>query len=440
MRALAVVVVLAFGCGKKAEEEQPRGPRRQVTYEIDLDKAIDDKAWDLRADLEAALAAEKIDGVVNVKMVPLGALTIVLADGAKRPAVDAMVKSHYGDTVVARDCDVAEGPTAICIAIAPSYGVAVKQAALANAVKTIRARLDELKVKRHTVVEKGDTIVVEFPVRDEDSMMTVRDVIARTGKLEFKVVDNDSPYMKKVFAHVGNERDGAATDPRAIAAEIRVEVDQWRADDAYERETDYYLIANDREEQLEPDRARAIGCMGRPADGGKISCRVTARRAIERYIEELGMTDASFKLPDDRELGFERVEPPPDAKDRRPYWRSYYLDRAPRLTGRAVSNAQGIFDPNTNRPMVLLDFNRQGTRVFAELTAQIVGKKLATILDGRIHSAPIVNGPIRGGRASITMGGGDPARQEAERDELVTVLKTGSLPAPLREASVADVP
>jgi preprotein translocase subunit SecD len=39
----------------------------------------------------------------------------------------------------------------------------------------------------------------------------------------------------------------------------------------------------------------------------------------------------------------------------------------------------------------------------------------------------------------ITMGGGDARRAEIERDELVNVLKTGSLPAPLKEESVADV-
>jgi hypothetical protein len=40
----------------------------------------------------------------------------------------------------------------------------------------------------------------------------------------------------------------------------------------------------------------------------------------------------------------------------------------------------------------------------------------------------------------ITMGGNDRRRQELERDELVNVLRTGSLPAPLREASVRELP
>jgi preprotein translocase subunit SecD len=88
---------------------------------------------------------------------------------------------------------------------------------------------------------------------------------------------------------------------------------------------------------------------------------------------------------------------------------------------------------------VLLDFNRFGSRVFGDLTSQIVGKKLATILDGKVKSAPIINGAIRGGRAQISLGGGDVYRQEKERDELVNVLKTGSLPAPLREENSAKL-
>jgi preprotein translocase subunit SecD len=37
------------------------------------------------------------------------------------------------------------------------------------------------------------------------------------------------------------------------------------------------------------------------------------------------------------------------------------------------------------------------------------------------------------------MGGSDPTRQEIERNELVNVLKTGSLPAPLKEESAAEL-
>jgi len=149
--------------------------------------------------------------------------------------------------------------------------------------------------------------------------------------------------------------------------------------------------------------------------------------------------DPKFKVPDDHQIGFEMIEPLPGAKERHNMWRTYYLERAVRLTGSAISDAMGSYDPNTNRPIVLLDFNRYGGRQFGDLTAQIVGMRLATILDDKVKSAPTIENAIRGGRASITMGGSDPVRMEKERDDLVAVLKTGSLPAPLREQSHSEV-
>ncbi|MBK7540215.1 MAG: hypothetical protein IPI49_33660 [Myxococcales bacterium] len=74
------------------------------------------------------------------------------------------------------------------------------------------------------------------------------------------------------------------------------------------------------------------------------------------------------------------------------------------------------YDPNTNRPIVLVDFNRFGSRVFSDLTSQVVGQKVATILDGKVKSAPIINGPIPGGRAAITMVGRGSAAPGARGD------------------------
>ena len=176
---------------------------------------------------------------------------------------------------------------------------------------------------------------------------------------------------------------------------------------------------------------------------------ITGRELLERYlfgdetlvppVKGLAQIDPTLKVPDDHQMGFEEIDPNPDAKDQTIAWRTYYLERAVRLTGSAISDAMPSYDPNTNRPIVLLDFNRFGGRVFGDVTTQIVGMKFATILDDIVKSAPQINGPITGGRASITMGAGDPLRAEKERDALVGVLKTGSLPAPLVEASESNV-
>lgn len=415
-----------------------------IVYSIDLDRAVEDKAHEIKRDLDARFAEEKIQATVKTLLTPVGAVTVILPDATKRAQVQAAIASDYGDSITSRPCDPADGANAICFRVSSSYADGIKKSALANAVTTIRERIDEKGIAEPTVIEKGDEIIVELPGLNKDVIQETRDIIARTAKLEFKVVDDGSEYMRKLFAKVGNEgKEGKPTDPLAIQLDIRAEIDQWRPEEGGTSHTDYYLIAYDREESVTLAEAKELGCLNRndpsKVENGMVRCMVPGRAVIARYLAQLAAQDPSFKVPDDRQIGYELNDPAPEVKDQRTFWRTYFLERTVRLTGTAIQDAMGSYDPNTNRPIVLLDFNRFGSRVFGDLTAEIVGKKLATILDDKVKSAPIINGAIRGGRASITMGGSDPTTQENERNELVNVLKTGSLPAPLKEESASEI-
>ncbi|MBA3498934.1 MAG: protein translocase subunit SecD [Myxococcota bacterium] len=423
-----------------------------IVYSIDLDKAVDDKASELKREIESDYAEnEKLTQkpVVRVPVFPIGSVTVTFPDATVRDQLVSEIKANFKEFIADRECPKEEVPGAYCFKVSAEYAETVKKSALANAVNTIRERIDEKGIAEPSVVQKDDQIIVELPGLDEEKKQQTRDIIARTAKLEFKVVDNNSEYMKTLFGHVGSEgKEGKPTEPRAIRDEIYAEIDQWRPDDGGAAQVDYYLISRDRKESMTVEEAKKIECVnrsGKPTDqkarvvDGRIECNVSGRNVIARYLEDLAKQDPKFKVPDDRQLAYELVEPRDDSKDKRSFWRTYYLERAVRLTGTSISNAMGSYDPNTNRPIVLLDFNRYGGRVFGDLTAEITGKKLATILDDKVKSAPIINGAIRGGRASITMGGSAAGRQEIERDELVNVLKTGSLPAPLKEESKSDV-
>jgi preprotein translocase subunit SecD len=410
-----------------------------IVYNIDLDKAVDDRASEIKRDLDAKFIDDKVKAVIKTPSTPVGAVTIVLSDVAKRAEIDKLLKSDYGDTITERTCPAADPRDAkdavqICFRVSSSYSDGIKVAALRNAVNTIRERIDEKGIAEPTVKEKGDDIIVELPGLDDEAIGRVKDIIARTAKLEFKVVDDGAAFMSELYKQV----DG---DDEAKKLEIKADIDQWTPEDGGARHTDYYLIARDRNETVELAEAKALDCVNKNTEviNGRVTCNVSGRYVIDRYLKALAAKDAKWKLPDDRQLGFEFEEPGSQAEDKRPYWRTYYLDRAVRLTGSAVSEASRSYDPNTNRPVVLVSFNRFGSRVFGDLTAQVVGKKVATILDDRVKSAPIINTAIRGGRASITMGGNDATRQERDADDLVSVLKTGSLPAPLKEASSSKV-
>jgi len=96
------------------------------------------------------------------------------------------------------------------------------------------------------------------------------------------------------------------------------------------------------------------------------------------------------------------------------------------LTGRFLERATLGFDNLSGEPLILLDFNKEGNELFAEITRENIGKVLAIYLDGAPISVPVIREEIRGGRAEIS-GGFTP--QEAKR--LVGRLNSGALPVPI---------
>ena len=69
------------------------------------------------------------------------------------------------------------------------------------------------------------------------------------------------------------------------------------------------------------------------------------------------------------------------------------------VTGRDVATARVSIDQTTSEPYVSVDFNTAGARAFGDLTEANVGKRLAIVLDGNVHSAPQIRERIPSGRA-----------------------------------------
>lgn len=101
------------------------------------------------------------------------------------------------------------------------------------------------------------------------------------------------------------------------------------------------------------------------------------------------------------------------------------VEDAVALTGDRISNAVPSFD-STGNAVVSLSFDRRGADIFARVTEQNVNKRMAIVLDGKVHSAPRINEKIAGGQASIS-GSFTPA----SANDLAVVLRAGALPAPV---------
>lgn len=104
---------------------------------------------------------------------------------------------------------------------------------------------------------------------------------------------------------------------------------------------------------------------------------------------------------------------------------SYYLvQKTPIVTGRDLRNARPTLD-EFNKPAVGFSLKADGAVKFGNATGQNIGRRLAIILDNRVHSAPTIEGRITDeGRIS-----GSFTQQEAA--DLSLTLRSGALPASL---------
>ena len=116
-----------------------------------------------------------------------------------------------------------------------------------------------------------------------------------------------------------------------------------------------------------------------------------------------------------------------------------YFKNTP-LTGRYLKKVQMAFNPTTNKPYIALEFDDEGSKIFAEITKRNIGKKLAIYLDGKAIVdtngdgevddndlyAPTVQEEISGGKAQIT---GELSINYVK--EIVQRLNSGALPVPI---------
>jgi preprotein translocase subunit SecD len=105
---------------------------------------------------------------------------------------------------------------------------------------------------------------------------------------------------------------------------------------------------------------------------------------------------------------------------------AYVLESRTLMTGEYIADARVRPSQQLQGPYVELVLNSSGARLFEQITAANVNRRLAIVLDNRVYSAPVIQERIGGGRASIT---GSFDIKEAR--DLAIILRAGALPAPV---------
>jgi len=104
----------------------------------------------------------------------------------------------------------------------------------------------------------------------------------------------------------------------------------------------------------------------------------------------------------------------------------YVLETRTLMTGEYIKDARVRPGEQLQGPYVELILNDQGGRLFEQITAANVKRRMAIVLDNNVYSAPVIQERIGGGRASIT---GSFDIKEAR--DLAIVLRADALPAPV---------
>lgn len=108
------------------------------------------------------------------------------------------------------------------------------------------------------------------------------------------------------------------------------------------------------------------------------------------------------------------------------------------LTGKLLKKSALEFNQSTGEAMVSLQFNKEGDDLFAKITKEKIGRKLAIFLDGDMKSMPVINEEIKGGNAVIS-GSFTGSAGIKEARKLVDNLNLGALPIPIQLISTQTI-
>lgn len=300
------------------------------------------------------------------------------------------------------------------------------QDALQRTKESLVRRIDKFGVSEPEITTFGASrIVVKLPgVQDPER---AKNLLGKTARLEFRLVRPDTELqgvlesMDRVFldpAKVAEIKagEGAADEGTDVAG-----ADSTGADNPFGTlEPGNKPNENDELYAAEhPFSSKLIAQPGLGGVGATLFMFEKDRAIVQGMLDDVragrALDGVEFQLGDE----------PLEVAEGQVLRAIYLVDDTPALTGDRLEGAvptasfesAGAFE-------VSFTLDNRGARSFAKVTGDNVGRQLAISLDGRISSAPVINGRIPGGQGVIT---GNFSSHEAS--DLALLLRAGALPA-----------
>ena len=300
------------------------------------------------------------------------------------------------------------------------------KAAVDNSFNVLRTRIDRFGVVQpniQTLTGSLGRIMVELPGIKEPAR--VRKLLQGSANLEFwetYEAQDIAPYLQSADVKLHNILTTSGSEEETAPAEVAPISSSDSLAAAIRGDVNSADMAQLKREHPLLSILQVI------SGQGSIVAYANARDTAEvnRY---LAMAEVQAELPKDLRLKWGVA--PTDLDPKKQTYELYAIKSTQRngkapLEGDVVVDASDKYD-QYGKPAVNMSMNSDGSRRWAQLTKQNIGRSIAIVLDDYVYSAPRVNSEITGGNSEIT-GNFTPEQSK----DLANVLKSGKMPAPAR--------
>ncbi len=182
----------------------------RLVYTVEVEEAIRDKrdkfADTMRQDLAVAFNFHQGDGLLkreeltkleekaHISMPETAVLKITFKDPADVKVVDDRFKKKFGGELSL----VNGGPGEVVFKIRQDVENDIRNKAVTQARDTVLRRVDELGLREASVTTRDEDIIIEVPGKDERAFNEVKEIIRKTARLEFKMLDDEADFFGKI--------------------------------------------------------------------------------------------------------------------------------------------------------------------------------------------------------------------------------------------------
>ena len=310
--------------------------------------------------------------------------------------------------------------------------------AINRALEILQNRVDEFGVSEPTIQKQGNRrVIVELAgIQDPDR---ARSLLQSTALLEFALL-KDGAVTQNLLTRVDRilkgsddledlletKEDSTNEEQTPIETETRVtdeeevsltELFGTTEEDTTAEDTTEVLVDKDLfEERPFSSLLRQIGNdLGVPEQNMRAVTKIMEMSNIQDILKggegRLSMSKEkdTWTLPEGGSESF---------------YRMYHLEAEAGLTGGVIEEALATL--YNGQPIVTLSMNSEGAKTWSRMTGANVGRRLAILLDGNVHMAPVIRTKISDGQTQVE---GFANMNEAK--DIAIVLRAGALPAPV---------